>query len=265
MKSQKIRLIYAIFISVFTIAIGLAIICVAADIYYSGKGTDVIYSSEIVGDRLQKLAIPLIFYIAAVIAGAIFPIYEVKAKGRSEASLKKQLARMPLSGEGEEYLSAERAYNKYSVIKNVAWGIAIAFAFAAGIASLCYLCDGANFNGAHVTGEIKELVKIILPLTLTAIVLFAVASTINGIAAKKQIAELRKMIKLGTGERGESATEAAGAAVGAIADNKITVWAVRGIVLIIGIVFIIVGALNGGARDVLIKAINLCQECIGLG
>ena len=28
---------------------------------------------------------------------------------------------------------------------------------------------------------------------------------------------------------------------------------------------ILLGALNGGARDVLVKAINICTECIGLG
>ncbi len=30
-------------------------------------------------------------------------------------------------------------------------------------------------------------------------------------------------------------------------------------------VLIIAGAANGGLRDVLIKAINICTECIGLG
>nr|WP_251616997.1 CD1871A family CXXC motif-containing protein [Pumilibacter muris] len=29
--------------------------------------------------------------------------------------------------------------------------------------------------------------------------------------------------------------------------------------------FIIAGIFNGGARDVLIKAVNICTECIGLG
>ena len=28
---------------------------------------------------------------------------------------------------------------------------------------------------------------------------------------------------------------------------------------------IVLGVLNGGLRDVLVKAVNLCTECIGLG
>lgn len=39
----------------------------------------------------------------------------------------------------------------------------------------------------------------------------------------------------------------------------------RLVLLCLGILFIVAGVLNGGSRDVLIKAINICTECIGLG
>lgn len=39
----------------------------------------------------------------------------------------------------------------------------------------------------------------------------------------------------------------------------------RAIILVIAIVFIVLGVMNGGLRDVLVKAINICTECIGLG
>lgn len=35
--------------------------------------------------------------------------------------------------------------------------------------------------------------------------------------------------------------------------------------LVLALVLIVLGVLNGGLRDVLIKAANLCTECIGLG
>ena len=44
-----------------------------------------------------------------------------------------------------------------------------------------------------------------------------------------------------------------------------TLWVVRGIVFAVGVTFLVIGILNGGAHDVLIKAINICTECIGLG
>ncbi len=39
----------------------------------------------------------------------------------------------------------------------------------------------------------------------------------------------------------------------------------RLLILCAAIVFILLGVMNGGAYDVLVKAINICTECIGLG
>ena len=41
--------------------------------------------------------------------------------------------------------------------------------------------------------------------------------------------------------------------------------AARIAILCLGVLFIILGVMNGGSRDVLVKAINICTECIGLG
>lgn len=48
-KQERIRLIYSVFLSLFIVAMGITLIAVCADIYYSGKGTGEIYSREIVG------------------------------------------------------------------------------------------------------------------------------------------------------------------------------------------------------------------------
>ena len=39
----------------------------------------------------------------------------------------------------------------------------------------------------------------------------------------------------------------------------------RAVVMIAAVLLIIAGILNGGALDVLVKAINICTECVGLG
>ena len=39
----------------------------------------------------------------------------------------------------------------------------------------------------------------------------------------------------------------------------------RLVLYIVAIVFIVLGVMNGGLRDVLVKAIAVCTECIGLG
>lgn len=47
--------------------------------------------------------------------------------------------------------------------------------------------------------------------------------------------------------------------------RKILLLTARIAVGVIAVTFILVGIFNGGANDVLIKAINICTECIGLG
>ena len=41
--------------------------------------------------------------------------------------------------------------------------------------------------------------------------------------------------------------------------------AVRGAVFLLCVLFIVLGVLNNGMKDVLEKAIKICTECIGLG
>lgn len=44
--------------------------------------------------------------------------------------------------------------------------------------------------------------------------------------------------------------------------GKKALWAA---LLCMGILFAVLGVLNGGMEDVLTKAVKICSECIGLG
>ncbi|MDE7296418.1 MAG: hypothetical protein K2N84_04055, partial [Clostridia bacterium] len=61
-------------------AMGIAFICVAADIYYSGGAHQGAFTRDVVAGRLQNLAIPFIFLIGAIAVGAIFPLFGVRIK-----------------------------------------------------------------------------------------------------------------------------------------------------------------------------------------
>ena len=44
--------------------------------------------------------------------------------------------------------------------------------------------------------------------------------------------------------------------------RKKVLWAV---LAVIGVLLVVLGILNGGAADVLAKAVKICSECIGIG
>lgn len=264
-KQEKIRLIYAVFLSVFIAAIGITLISVAADIYYSGKGAGVIYSREIVGERLKLLAIPLLFLVAAVIVGAMFPLIEKKPAKDKEVVLKKLSARIPADG-NEEYKSAEANFNKVQKIRLIIWLAALALVLAAAIACLVYLFTAANFKGENLNAEILKMVSNVLPWSLAALAGCAGVSVYNGVLVEKQIKAAKAMIAGGNGEAKEQSELSKKAEmVKAVASSKITILVIRVVLLVLGITFIILGALNGGAGDVLSKAVNICKECIGIG
>ena len=284
-KSEKFRLLYSIFLGVFTVAVGIAVICVAADIYYSGKGTGVVYTREIVGDRLLKLAIPIIFLIAAIIFGAIFPLYQVKAKRRPEDTLKKLKDKIPQSGSSEEFSAAQAAYKKATTVRLVAYLAALAVVLVSVVMTLVYLVDTAHFAGEEITEEIFAMVGYILPWLAAAFGAMIAATVVCGVFAERKVSAAKTMIKTGdrSGEKGapETAVETRAkaifqspalawvgrtvAAVKSAWNKPAFVWAVRGALFVIAVVFIVLGIVNGGANDVLIKAINICTECIGLG
>lgn len=262
-KSEKIRRIYAIVLSVFIVAMGIALICVAADIYYSTGG----YSREIVGDRLQKLAIPLLFLIAAIIAGAIFPIWEAKGKNiwSSEETLNRLERRIPADGEGEEFAEAKKGYRKMKIVRISVWCSALAVALVGAIVTLVYLANAAHFEGDDFAGHMIGLVKVALPCTVVGFAVFIVASYLNLYFSKKQIAHIKTMIRCGSKDIAIPKELEIFDKVSKVASHDITLWVVRGIVFVLAVTFIGLGIWNGGAHDVLIKAINICTECIGLG
>ena len=262
-KAEKIRLIYSIVVGVFAVALGIATICVAANIYYSGRGTGVVFTREIVSSRLKELAIPFFFLVGLIICGIVFPLYEVKAKRRNEDAVRLLEKKMP-SGEGEEYEAAARDYKKFKNARYITWGVALGVTLVFAVASLVYLLNTANFKGENITGEVLGMVRNVLPFVLCSFVMLVAAAIANGVIAGKQLAAQKAMIKSGNGTREEKPAKWYDRVLNALSSD-IAIWIIRGIVLVVAVVFIIVGALNGGARDVMIKAINICTECIGLG
>ena len=88
------------------------------------------------------------------------------------------------------------------------------------------------------------------------------AAIFDAISAKKVLPYARQM--LAVGGKAQVQPRAPGK-IAAVLQSPITLWGVRLAVLVVAIVFIILGVMNGGANDVLIKAINICTECIGMG
>ena len=98
----------------------------------------------------------------------------------------------------------------------------------------------------------------ILPWTAIALGVQIVSEVLQDKSRTRQINLLKSAPK-----DGKSGTTAKLRPEGQADGSRI--WLVRGVILAAAILLIILGAVTGNAREVLVKAINICTECVGLG
>ncbi len=281
-RARKIRFWYGVVLAVLTVVVGILFIFAAASIYGGRTEGQNPYSRELVGEYLSWLIYPLILWILAIVAGyilsVVFPIAETKKKGQTASSSLKKLKKKIPQGQSEEFSAEFQRYRKQETIKIVLWSLASAFALAAAIVLIVYLASPSNFDlTAGYLAEIDtalrpnaiiiRMVRNLLPWVAASMLLFIGASLYEHFSAKKELETVKRLLVLG---RGTPAREpSAIAQKGGVAAKALDKWQVRiGIfaaLFVLAIVFIVIGALDGGIADTMAKAIALCRECVGIG
>lgn len=128
---------------------------------------------------------------------------------------------------------------------------AYAFVVVCAICSCLYLFNGRNFVSWDLEQVMGRMLLHVAPWVAAAFAALLAASFGCARSVEKEIAVLKKAKK--TAKRPSPAA------------CRVPVSAVRTVLYAAALVLIIWGVLNGGMRDVLVKAINICTECIGLG
>lgn len=270
--ARKARFWYGIFLSALTLLLAFLFAAETADLYYSrlSSGED-IYSRAVVGERLAALSIPFALFAVAAVGGYILSVlYPVSGNGRRKSDPRTMLAKLEKripAGTGEEFAAARKKYDKYVLARFIVWTFAALFAVASAVAAIVYLSGTSHFAAADISAEILGLVRNVLPWVGVSFLLFLGASLFERLAAPKALENVKQLIVTGNGAPMSEVSpfkQRLGAVSKAVSSEKVLLG-VRIAVLLVAVAFIIWGITNGGARDVFIKAINICTECIGLG
>jgi len=142
----------------------------------------------------------------------------------------------------------------------------IARGVCAGICALCafmavrYLANPAHFASRELESVIGRMLLHIAPWTLVG---FACAILCECFCGRS----LRREIDLAARSGERASIENARTDSGKPREKKAlpVKTAARAVVFALAVGLLALGAANGGMRDVLVKAINICTECIGLG
>lgn len=268
-EARAVRLVYSIIFSLMTATVAALFIYEVCDIYF-GSGGGKPFTREIVYNRLGYIAAPFWIWVAMIIIGVViwevFPPQGKKKYGQDvRYSLYRLRKKLPVKAEGGLQEEAAQVA-KYERILKIVWGVAAVGCAIFAVAGLVYMLDFSHFRGPDPTEDIKTAVIKICPYVICAFALCIGAVIYEGWGAKKELPHIKKLVALGKKDDKSLGRlqRAYYSAVVALESDKY-IWTMRGVLLAVGVLFVILGISNGGAGDVLLKAVNICTECIGLG
>lgn len=261
-KDKFARNLIWILISFQTILTGIFFVVQVLRIYLGRVDGEEIFTREKVGQYLLQILVLIIIWVLVVVVGIIMSFikkmdYNIKAKNSNIVKLKAITCILPydkIEETDEDYILL-KSYDKnrkiaYLIFSMICLGLAV-FPFM-------YLFNPNHFvaNG-HATRQVIDMILHILPFVVIGFVCFIATVLYENYSANNSIIVAKKL--LAKYKKGEISFKA---------ENKRKVqllWAIRGLIIAIGIVFIITGIINGGPSRVYAKAAKICSECIGLG
>jgi hypothetical protein len=223
------------------------------DIYLTGnsasnldeKGLHIqsVYRAEDVIQRLSGLGIWVMGYLALLLASCfLLPDRAGKSLPMEPDNrlrlMKQRLTELP-----------EEARKEVQLRKKICFAAGGVVVLCAGLC-LAYLMNRENFVSWDLEMVMGQMLLHTLPWIVAAFCAVMAASTLCRRSMEREIGILK-------GCKGTGSAQ--------IPQKKSALPAVRLVLYALALILIVLGIRNGGMRDVLIKAINICTECIGLG
>ncbi len=216
-----------------------------ANLDESGVHLSPVYTREDVGARLKLLAIPAGAYVLVIIAAALVRARVPQGKETTALTAenrlrlqKRRVAELPDAARYEEKLR-----------RNIWLATAAVLALCAVMAGV-FLFNGANFVSWDLETVMGEMLLHVAPWAAVALLAVYIALRACDRSCLRECEALKGQPAVKPAPRQEKPFPAD---------------VLRADLYAAAIVFIVLGVMNGGLYDVLVKAINICTECIGLG
>ena len=257
MTNSKYGRIISIATMVCTVLLGIAFIVSTAHLYFTGGSEP--YSRERVGEYLGWLIIPSVITILLVIAGIVYNAVtrtsDSDGTKRTNVELLQSFEKRYDPGDFDSdtvvLVKQEKKGNK---TLNICFHSVSAVLF---VASFIYLAFVADFTVENLNADVMSAFAISLPLCAIGLAVQVPRIYLSELSAKRQLELMKESIKKHGAPKVRNAEKTEKYAKATL----ITRYAILGVALLL----VVLGIFNGGAADVLGKAVKICTECIGLG
>lgn len=258
---KKAKFIYGLIFTLITIISGIGFILLAVHIYKTNG-----YNQENVFNYGLKVLIPSIFWVALCLGAYVFyllvPTASKVVKPYSNNELMKRLQDKLSTKSINKDHKVMKEYKKYQTFRLVALLITIAICVISLVLVILYFVDLKHFPVPSLEHPVnfmdaakKMIMSVGVYILISFISVFACYLYFD-YSSKRMISLLKELInEFGKKEISKKNNK----------NQELVLLCSRLLILTISITFIVLGSINGGAKDVLIKACKICTECIGLG
>ncbi len=251
------RKVYLATLAVLLAALTVLLSAAAVRIWQEGSARkaenplESVYTLENVEKELLRVAPLFAAVVVMTAAGLLLGVRDEKSTRPVPApEAERDLLASRLGDPGEEILKERKKQQAFR------WGSRALFAGCMVPVAL-YCLDRGHFPESDLEGMAASLALHTAPFVAAGMLVLLLGALLEEKSIRREIEAARSRLR-----EGKNSLPAAGGA-GRKPDRWIP--AVRTVLLVAAAVFIVLGILNGSLNDVLLKAINICTECIGLG
>lgn len=260
-RRKQIHLIYGIVLAVTVIALGTALVLSCLDIYRSADHDP--YTPASVARAYSRIRI-LVWLTAALILGGIvleltLPLEQKRARAIIDENIKlEKLHRKLFAGANADPNLLEKNLARKRAGRRWMKGITCFLSLLLMVYPAFYFSDSAHFTVSNLNGDIVKAILIVMVPAICSLGLFFLCSLLIKRSLRTEADFCKLLLSECTGQKPAAKPAPS-------TDQKRILWCIRGGLAILAVVCILLGISNGGAQDVLKKAIAICTECIGLG
>ena len=247
-KIKRVHRFYSWGLAAILGVIGVLMILSCLDIYNSGPRS---YSAEAIALRFQRISIPVYIGIAGIIGGialnTLLPLPPQRSK--SLHTPRETMLRM------RQKVSVPPV-QKEMRLRFVLIVITTAIFIGLMIYPAVYYLLPGRFTVEHLNNDVIRAVMITMIPAAVGLALCWVCQLLLNASYRREISYYKQALVDGQRAEKSQTTEP---------KRCMRLSWIRIAVVSVAAILIIVGVTNGGAEDVLKKAIAICTECIGLG
>lgn len=258
---RRVWRLYAAVLGVLTLAVGALMIWQSVVIYQAGIAPENIsagvyihpvYSQEIVAEHFAVIAVPVYIYLACIVLGLGMWLAHPAEAPRPRPFCGPEETLRKLRPALADQPQAVAAMDKERRLRRIVRGIEGAVIAVCAAISADYLLREEHFSSWDLESVMADMMLAVVPWVVLAFAVACAASEICGRSAAREIVQGKNAA---VGKKPVDPPDR----------HSRCLPAVRIVLYAAAVALVVLGILNGGMRDVLIKAINICTECIGLG